>query len=240
MRREPLSPKELPAGVRLRQLSPHRDERGTFTEVFRQEWGVGMAPVQWNVVHTERDVLRGVHVHVFHDDYVVLVAGSASIGLADLRQSSATFGARAVVPMSASAIAGLVIPPGVAHGFLFHEPSVHLYAVTHYWSPADELGWPLGRSRACDPVAFAPDPRLQEGPGASEPDRAPSTARGGRRRVDRCSPRVGQRGAARLSDGVAPSEAERAASAPRKARAIPASGPGAAVGPRPFPSCSGT
>lgn len=140
MRREPPSPQELPAGVRLRELSPHRDERGTFTEVFRQEWGVGMAPVQWNVVHTERGVLRGVHVHVFHFDYVVLVAGSASIGLADLRQSSATFGARAVVPMSASAMAGLVIPPGVAHGFLFHEPSVHMYAVTHYWSPADELG----------------------------------------------------------------------------------------------------
>jgi len=31
------------------------------------------------------------------------------------------------------------IPTGVAHGFYFHEPSVHLYAVSHYWDPADEL-----------------------------------------------------------------------------------------------------
>jgi dTDP-4-dehydrorhamnose 3,5-epimerase len=28
----------------------------------------------------------------------------------------------------------------VAHGFLFHEPSLHIYAVSHYWDTADELG----------------------------------------------------------------------------------------------------
>ena len=34
----------------------------------------------------------------------------------------------------------LVIPVGVAHGFYFHEPSIHVYAVSHEFDPADELG----------------------------------------------------------------------------------------------------
>jgi dTDP-4-dehydrorhamnose 3,5-epimerase len=34
----------------------------------------------------------------------------------------------------------LVIPPGVAHGFYFPRPSLHAYAVSHYWNPLDELG----------------------------------------------------------------------------------------------------
>jgi dTDP-4-dehydrorhamnose 3,5-epimerase len=32
------------------------------------------------------------------------------------------------------------IPPGVAHGFYFNEDSLHVYAVSHYWRLADELG----------------------------------------------------------------------------------------------------
>ena len=34
-----------------------------------------------------------------------------------------------------------MIPVGVAHGFYFHsERSVHVYAVSHEFDPADELG----------------------------------------------------------------------------------------------------
>jgi dTDP-4-dehydrorhamnose 3,5-epimerase len=36
--------------------------------------------------------------------------------------------------------AGLTIPPGVAHGFYFHEDSIHVYAVSHEWDTADGLG----------------------------------------------------------------------------------------------------
>jgi dTDP-4-dehydrorhamnose 3,5-epimerase len=34
----------------------------------------------------------------------------------------------------------VVIPSGVAHGFQFHDMSVHLYSVSSYWNMADELG----------------------------------------------------------------------------------------------------
>ena len=54
---------ELPLGVELHHMKTHADDRGTFTEIFRDEWNVGTTPVQWNVVHSNPNVFRGVHVH---------------------------------------------------------------------------------------------------------------------------------------------------------------------------------
>ena len=36
----------LPAGVGSHPLVPHPDARGTFTEIFRKEWGFGVEPLQ--------------------------------------------------------------------------------------------------------------------------------------------------------------------------------------------------
>lgn len=130
----------LPSGVVLDDLAMHADQRGVFTEVFRTEWSVAVRPVQWNVVGSRSGVLRGVHVHPRHDDYLVVVSGRATVGLRDLRRSSDTEGLSSTVDLSADALRAITIPHGVAHGFLFHEPSTHLYAVSHYWDIDDELG----------------------------------------------------------------------------------------------------
>ena len=130
----------LPNGVELHQLEPHADSRGVFTELFRDSWGLPVAPVQWNAVRSEANVLRGVHAHWQHADYLTVAVGSASIGLHDLREGSPTEGSGYFVQLDAAAPAALAIPPGVAHGFYFHEPSLHVYAVSHEWDPADELG----------------------------------------------------------------------------------------------------
>ena len=130
----------LPHGVRLAPLTMHADHRGEFTELFREEWPTGVRPIQWNVVSTEAGVLRGTHVHIRHDDYLVLVQGQASIGLRDLRRGSPSEGLAVVVPVCGDRMAALSIPHGVLHGFYFHVPSVHVYAVSEYFDPADELG----------------------------------------------------------------------------------------------------
>lgn len=126
-------------GVELVELTMHPDERGVFTELFRESWPLGVSPVQWNVVRSEEGVLRGVHVHPRHDDYLTIVKGRATIGLRDLRRGSPTEGAVEVAEVSGDALQPIVIPHGVAHGFLFHEPSMHVYAVSHYWDTDDEL-----------------------------------------------------------------------------------------------------
>ena len=76
---------ETPAGVRIRFLQANRDERGVFLEVFRDEWDTACEPVQWSVINSEAGVLRGVHVHVTHTDYLIVVTGVMLLGLHDLR-----------------------------------------------------------------------------------------------------------------------------------------------------------
>jgi dTDP-4-dehydrorhamnose 3,5-epimerase len=130
----------LPHGVELRELTPHADDRGVFTELFRAEWGVGDELPQWNAVHSKAGVLRGVHVHRVHDDYLTVVSGRVVFGLCDLRPGSPTYREATTVEIAAGAPKALMIPHGVAHGFWFAEDSVHVYAVSHYWDPDDELG----------------------------------------------------------------------------------------------------
>ncbi|HEY0395684.1 MAG TPA: dTDP-4-dehydrorhamnose 3,5-epimerase family protein [Candidatus Elarobacter sp.] len=136
-------------------LASHADARGALTEIFRAEW-VDDSPVQWNVVRSEANVLRGVHVHVRHHDYVVPVSGRLLIGLSDLREGTPEFGRARMIELDADAPQLVVIPPGVAHGFCSVASSVFAYGVSDYWDPEhDELGcrwndpelglsWPLG------------------------------------------------------------------------------------------------
>ena len=131
---------DLPAGVGQINLTMHADERGTFTEVYRNEWDTGIEPAQWNVVRSKAGTLRGVHVHPVHHDYLVVVEGSATIGLRDLRRGSPTESRATTIEVSGESLTALSIPPGVAHGFLFHVASMHVYSVSHYWNLADELG----------------------------------------------------------------------------------------------------
>lgn len=130
----------LPEGVKLRPLQMHVDDRGLFTEVHRRAWDTDFEIKQWNVVHSQAQVLRGVHVHIKHFDCLCLVQGTAMFALRDLRSSSPTKDMVAYVEMSSTNLQCLIIPPGVAHGFYFHEPSIHIYGVSEYWNDADELG----------------------------------------------------------------------------------------------------
>ena len=130
----------LPDGVHIRPLRPHPDDRGVLTEIFRQEWTVGCDPVQWNVVHSAAGVLRGVHVHVDHSDYLVVIAGVLVLGTHDIRPQSRSGGRSRMVTLEAAEPRAITIPPGVCHGFYFPVPSTLVYAVSAYWNPRDELG----------------------------------------------------------------------------------------------------
>lgn len=121
-------------------LTTHIDARGELTEIFCQD-SPNVAPrVQWNFVRSNANVLRGVHVHVTHVDYVVALQGRILIGLSDLRPGSAA-GLGSIVELSGNNLRALVIPPGVAHGFYFAEPASFVYGMTDRWDPVhDEFG----------------------------------------------------------------------------------------------------
>ncbi len=130
----------VPQYVEIVSLDSHRDTRGSLSEIFRDEWPTGIRPVQWNLVHSEAGVLRGVHVHQRHFDYLTVVAGRMTVGLCDLRRTSPTYRSATAIELTANPAQALLIAPGVAHGFHCAEPVIHLYGVTHYWDPEDELG----------------------------------------------------------------------------------------------------
>lgn len=131
---------QLPSGVLLTPLRRIADTRGNLTEIFRSSWETNIAPVQWNIVHSSTNVMRGVHVHVLHADYLVMVSGRMRLGLKDIRPESPTSGRSCFVDLPADDPVGVTIPTGVCHGFYFPVPSTLVYSVTSYWSPEDELG----------------------------------------------------------------------------------------------------
>lgn len=129
---------ELPEWVTVFPLATHPDSRGSLTEIFRGAW-TDVRPVQWNFVQSRPGTVRGVHVHKRHWDWWVLLTGRATLGLADLREGAGPAQGTTVELVGAS-LKAVVIPPGVAHGFMFHEPSTHAYAVDRYWDVEDEDG----------------------------------------------------------------------------------------------------
>jgi dTDP-4-dehydrorhamnose 3,5-epimerase len=130
---------DLPDGVHISPLHPHRDQRGSVNEVFREEWDIDVAPVQWNVMTSVAGSLRGVHVHASHTDYVTVADGACVVGLRDVRASSSTAGLACVLTMTGDQPEGLVIPPGVAHGFLHQRDTLMLLGMSETFDPGDQL-----------------------------------------------------------------------------------------------------
>ena len=131
----------LPTGVVLHRLEPHADSRGVFTELFRDSW----AP-RGRAGAVERGPLGRPTCSAWRPCSLAACGlpdrgrRRATIGLSRPARRLADRGARRDCRAAPSAGRSSSIPPGVAHGFYFHEPSLHVYAVEHEWDPADELG----------------------------------------------------------------------------------------------------
>jgi dTDP-4-dehydrorhamnose 3,5-epimerase len=150
--------------VELRALEPNVDERGSFTEVFAAHWSSDIAPVQWSVVASVTGALRGMHLHRRHGELVTVVHGRLSVGLYDARPGSPTEGCWARYELAADAPASLCFPAGFVHGWLAHEPTTHLQAVSEAYADYaedDNLGchWAdpdLGIEWPFEPTVVAP------------------------------------------------------------------------------------
>jgi dTDP-4-dehydrorhamnose 3,5-epimerase len=167
------------AGVRLLRPAPIEDSRGSLVELCRLSWLGDTTIVQWNVVASGPNVLRGMHWHNVHWDLIAAVQGRLVVGLTDLRIGSPTELVAELIEVDAGAPVNVLIPPGVAHGFLSPDGSIVLYGVSRYWDPADELG-----VRFDDPALSLDWPLPPDGPVLSERDASqpPLSAAGERSR----------------------------------------------------------
>jgi dTDP-4-dehydrorhamnose 3,5-epimerase len=129
------------AGVVIVEPDVHADARGSFVETYRREWFAdGAAVVQANRSEKAAGSLAGLHYHRLQTDYFYVLRGRARFGLVDLRRGSPTEGAALVVDMADDVDRGLLVPPGVAHGFLALTDVLVTYLVDRYYDPQDELG----------------------------------------------------------------------------------------------------
>jgi dTDP-4-dehydrorhamnose 3,5-epimerase len=105
------------AGVTVRRLEPHVDERGSLTEVLRSDWPeftrFGQAIVTVNLPW----VVRAWHWHRQQTDVVVVVSGRAVVALYDARDRSPTRGAVLETVADGREPVSIFVPPGVYHGY---------------------------------------------------------------------------------------------------------------------------
>jgi dTDP-4-dehydrorhamnose 3,5-epimerase len=124
----------------------HRDKRGLFVETYRREWiPSGREMIQSNRADRVAGCIVGLHYHLHQADYWYVPTGRARVVLHDLRAGSATDGTTEVFDLGnpetgENTHAGVLIPPGVAHGFASLTDMTITYLVDGYYNAADELG----------------------------------------------------------------------------------------------------
>jgi dTDP-4-dehydrorhamnose 3,5-epimerase len=130
------------AGVRLLEPPLFPDGRGSFREIFRSSWfeGIFAGEVQINCTRSIPGVLRGLHYHTAQWDLWFPMEGSIRAALLDLRNGSPTRGASETLVMSGMQGRALLIPPGVAHGYLALDDCTLIYVVNSYYDGSDEFG----------------------------------------------------------------------------------------------------
>lgn len=164
------APSAIP-GVRFGAVARHADARGSFRELWRAPEPRADAPadhasptgsfVQANVSTSAPGVLRGLHLHRRQLDYWVVASGRAFVALVDVRPVLADATAAPTVETRELAVDDwVVIPEGVAHGFLALEPLELLYLVTNWYDGSDELGFAWD-----DPAVAVPWPVVRASPG---------------------------------------------------------------------------
>lgn len=135
---------KLIAGVRIAPLALWPDDRGYFLEV--QRFGQGLAAefsarsTQVSAAVNYAGTIKGFHYHRHQTDCWTPVSGLLQVVLVDLREGSATFGARNTIYAGALRPWQILIPPGVGHGYkvVGAEPAMLVYLTDRFYDPSDE------------------------------------------------------------------------------------------------------
>ena len=159
-------------GVRYGRITRHADERGAFREIWRSSLAEDLTPeatgaepgseptyVQANLSSSNAGVLRGLHFHQRQLDRWLVANGRAWVALVDVRPMLAGGDRPRVEHRELGPDEWVLIPVGIAHGFLALEPLDLIYFVTNEYDGSDELGFAWD-----DPLAAVPWPPVPDTP----------------------------------------------------------------------------
>jgi dTDP-4-dehydrorhamnose 3,5-epimerase len=167
--------------VKLLYPARFTDERGYFSETYRDSWMEHLAPgatfVQDNQsLSRAQGTIRGLHFQVApaaQGKLVRVVRGSILDVAVDLRQGSPTFGRHVAAVVSSQEGNQIWIPVGFAHGFCTLEADTEVaYKVTAPYAPDCDRGllwndpalgieWPVAPADAIVGAKDRMQPRLE-------------------------------------------------------------------------------
>jgi dTDP-4-dehydrorhamnose 3,5-epimerase len=174
-----LLPTDIPGVMRV-EADPRTDERGAFARLHCPKafaaGGAPFQPAQTSISRNpRRGALRGMHFQrapMAETKLVRAVRGRIFDVALDLRPESPTYLKWTAAELSAEAMNALLIPQGVAHGFLTLEPDTDvLYQIAPAYVPGHEAG-----VRWNDPafaIEWPAEPALMSERDATYPDFEP-------------------------------------------------------------------
>lgn len=135
-------------GVFILNTKVHTDDRGYFTEIYKQEFLNKQIPrinfIQHNESMSKIGVLRGLHFQKApyqQSKLVRVVKGLVQDVIVDLRKDSSTFGKHESFLLSDKNKKQLFIPKGFAHGYLtLSNEAIFSYLVDNPYSKEHEDG----------------------------------------------------------------------------------------------------
>jgi dTDP-4-dehydrorhamnose 3,5-epimerase len=171
-----IEPSVLP-GVMLVEIEPHTDQRGLFARTFdAAEFGAAGLTTSWpqcNISwNRRRGTLRGMHFQLppCEESKLVRVTRGRIFDVAiDLRRDSPTFCRWIGIELSHERRNALLIPAGVAHGFLTLEDDCEIFYMmgevfvpevasgVRWNDPALAIAWPFSPATMSERDANWPD-----------------------------------------------------------------------------------
>lgn len=155
----------------------HVDERGWFQEWFKkselqQHIDFEFTPVQANISHSKKGVVRGIHYSIAPKGQAKLVTvmnGAIDDYIIDINPNSKSFGKWVRVHLSAQDGNAVLLPPHAGHAFqALTDNAVVCYLVTAEFDPLKEKGlnpnssqiaidWTIGAGKISEKDVSAPD-----------------------------------------------------------------------------------
>jgi len=127
------------AGVGIKKLVVHSDDRGSLVELLRADDCFFEAIKQTTYTEAFPGVIKAFHWHKRQKDIWFFSSGMAQVVLHDLRADSTSAGETQVLYMGVRNPLLVCIPELVAHGYrvLGNEPAGLFYHTTEVYDPSD-------------------------------------------------------------------------------------------------------
>lgn len=129
------------AGVIIKDLRSHPDDRGFFREIIRNTDPLfeGGNFGQWSHSKMTHGVVKAWHFHHQQTDWWYVPIGQIQTVLFDNREQSSTYKKKLIFEMGEDTPLCVKIPPGVLHGAQVLTKTAHLFYITsHTYNPDDE------------------------------------------------------------------------------------------------------